>query len=472
MSSDNFKSKLGIVAATAGSAVGLGNLWGFPYKAGTSGGGNFVLLYLFSILFIGLPVMLAEFVIGREGRGGPVGSIENITGSKKSPYVIGGYFGALSTFLILSFYSVIAGWTIDYLINGVANGFTKFATDDAVGYFVAQTGNFGYQLFFQAMFIILTAIVVMFGIQNGIEKLSKIMMPLLFVIVIILVIYSLTLPGLKDAGAFLFKPSEFPEGTTFFGVFSTALGQAFFSLSLGMGAVITYARAVSEKENINTISLQVAICDTLIALLAGLATFPIIFTYGMSVEQGAGLAFMALPVAFSKMPFGYVFGNLFFFLLLIAALTSSIAMLENTLTLILEKTKINRKLATVLLATVVLIFGALSQLGLNYSSNVLFNITGATSFLDQLDKLTMSYLIPMGALCFILLVGYKMDVEVVKKQINNDKISKVFIPYVKYVAPVLVAVVLVCGISSTLKDVQKAKQEMNQTNIEASADNK
>ncbi len=469
MSTDNFKSKLGIVAATAGSAVGLGNLWGFSYKAGTNGGGNFVLLYLFSVLFIGVPVMLAEFVIGREGRGGPVGSIENITKSKKSPFVIGGYFGALSTFLILSFYSVIAGWTIDYLIKGVTQGFGHFATDDAVANFVTQTGDFNMQVVYQGVFILLTACVVVFGIQNGIEKLSKIMMPLLFLITIVLVIYSVTLPGMGDAISFLFKPSAFPENSTFFGVFSSALGQAFFSLSLGMGAVVTYARAVSNEEDVNSITMQVAICDTLIALLAGLATFPIIFTYGMDVSGGAGLAFMALPVAFATMPLGYLFGNLFFLLLLIAALTSSIAMLENTLTLILEKTKMNRKFATFLLALIVLLFGLLSQLGLNYSSNVLFNLTGQTSFLDQLDKLTMSYLIPMGAFIFILLVGYKMDAEVVKKQINNEKISKIFIPYIRYVAPILVAVILVCGISDTLKDVQKVKAEQAQTQIEASS---
>ncbi len=446
MSKDNFTSKLGIVAATAGSAVGLGNLWGFPYKAGTNGGGYFVLMYLFSILFIGLPVLLAEFIIGREGKGGPVGSIEKISGSKKSPFVIGGYMGALSTFLILSFYSVIAGWSINYLCTSLVTGFSKFTSDGFVpdAYFETVSGNVPVQLVFQGFFILLTVFVVMFGIQNGIEKISKIMMPLLFLIIIALVIYSCTLSGFNDAVNFLFKPAHNIDKSVF-SVFADALGQAFFSLSLGMGAIITYARAVPDNENINTISVQVALCDTAIALLAGLATFPIIFTYGMDPASGAGLAFIALPVAFSEMPFGYIFGNLFFLLLVIAALTSSIAMLENTLTLVLEKTKINRKVATIGLGILVFFFGTLSQAGVGYSSSLL-SFTGGVGFLDQLDKVTMNYLIPLGALFFILLVGHRMDPAVVRRQINNDKIANFFIPYIKYVAPIFVSVIFIAGL--------------------------
>ncbi len=445
MKKDTFTSKVGIVAATAGSAVGLGNLWGFPFKAGTNGGGTFVILYIFCALFIGMPVMLAEFIIGRQGKGGPVGAVENITGSKKSPFVIGGYIGAISTFLILSFYSVIAGWSIHYLLNSLLKGVAQYETMDTVQYFVTSTNNVKLQLIYQGIFIVLTTSVVILGIQNGIEKLSKIMMPILFIIVLILVVYSMSLPGFKEALTFLFKPSGIPEDKTFFSVFASALGQAFFSLSLGMGAVITYARAVSDDMDINSISIQVILCDMAIALLAGLATFPIIFTYGMNPSESAGLAFIALPVGFATMPLGYLFGNLFFFLLLVAALTSSISMLENTLTLILEKFNINRKIATIILATVVMIFGSLSQLGLEYASPLL-SFTGGVIFLDQLDLFTMNYCIPIGALIFVLLVGYRMDKEVIRKQINNDKISKIFIPYVKYVAPILITVIIVSGI--------------------------
>ncbi len=199
------------------------------------------------------------------------------------------------------------------------------------------------------------------------------------------------------------------------------------------------------KEDINSITMQVAICDTAVALFAGLATFPIIFSYGMDASGGAGLAFMALPVAFASMPFGYIFGNLFFLLLAVAALTSSLSMLENTLTLVLEKTKLTRKSASIILGILVFAFGSLSQLGMGYSCNLL-SFTGATDFLDQLDLLTMNYLIPIGAFFFIILVGYRMDPVVVRKQINNDKVANIFIPYIKYVAPVLVGIVLIAGL--------------------------
>ncbi|MFV0519121.1 MAG: sodium-dependent transporter [Lachnospirales bacterium] len=445
MSTDNFKSKLGIIAATAGSAVGLGNLWGFSYKAGSNGGGNFVLLYLFSVLFIGIPVMLAEFVIGREGKGGPVGSVEAVTKNKKSLFVSAGYLGALSTFLILSFYSVIAGWSIDYLFNTLINGVAQYRDIDTVQHFVDTTGNFNKQVIFQGIFILATVITVMFGIEKGIEKLSKVLMPLLLGIIVVLVIYSFTLTGFSEAMVYLFKPSPLPEGVSVFDVFASALGQAFFSLSVGMGAIITYARAVNDKENLSSITLQVAICDTAVAILAGIAIFPIIFTYGMDPAGGAGLAFMSLPIAFAKMPFGYIFGNLFFLLLLLAALTSSISMLENSLTLVLEKSKLSRKSATIILGIIVLVFGLLSQEGLAFTLPLL-NFTGATGFLNQLDSLTMLYTIPIGALIFVILVGYRMDKEVVRRQINNDKIANIFIPYIKYVAPILVGVVLIAGL--------------------------
>ncbi len=445
MSKDNFTSKIGVIAATAGSAIGLGNLWGFPYKAGTNGGGTFVIIYILCALFIGLPVMMVEFIIGREGRGGPIGAVENITKSKKSAFLVGGYVSVLTSFLILSFYSVIAGWAIHYLVTGLINGFSQYAIIDTAEYFNISANSIGMQLTYQDIFIALTGGIVIFGIKNGIEKLSKIMMPLLFVIILILLIYSTTLSGFKEALSFLFYPKGIPSDKTFFEVLTSALGQAFFSLSLGMGAIITYARAVSDDMSINNISIQVIVCDLAVALLAGLITFPLVFSYGMSTEGGVGLAFIALPVGFATMPFGYIFGNLFFFLLLIAALTSSISLFENTLTFILEKTKLDRKIATIILASSLMAFATLSQFGVNYSSYLLA-FTGGDLFLDQLDKLTMNYFIPASALIATILVGYRMDEKVIRKQINNDKISNVFIPYVKYVVPVLIAVVLVNGL--------------------------
>ncbi|MFV0502627.1 MAG: sodium-dependent transporter [Lachnospirales bacterium] len=453
MEKEKFKSKFGVIAATAGSAVGLGNIWGFSYKAGVNGGGTFVLIYLLCILLIGAPVMLAEFIIGREGKGGPVGSIEKL-GGKNNFFVIGGYLGSISTFLILAFYSVIAGWTIKYLSFTLVNGFKPFATSEssnAIFETFAAT-NIAGSTICQIIFMILTVIIVTFGIQNGIERFSKIMMPLLFGIILVMVVYSFTLPGFGDAVKFLFVPSKLPETTSFSQVMASAMGHAFFTLSLGMGAIITYARAVGDDLDLKSITFQVCVTDTAIALLAGLATFPIIFSItGLEPGQGAGLAFMSLPVAFAQMPGGYILGNLFFFLLFVAALTSSIAMLENTLTTILEKTKLNRKLGAIVLGIIITFIGYFAQIGANFSMPIL-NFTGETAFLDQLNLFTANYTIPIGALFIIILIGWRMDKNVIRRQINDDRISNIFIPYVKYVVPVLVALVFILSVTGVIQN--------------------
>ncbi len=445
MKRDIFKSKLGVVVATAGSAIGLGNLWGFPFKAGTNGGGLFVMLYIFCALFIGVPVMLSEFIVGRYGEGGPVQSFENIEKGKKSPFILGGYIGIISSFLILSFYSVIAGWSIHYLANSLMYGIKQYEIMDTSKYFNTTTSNVVTQTVYQCVFILLTASVVVLGIQNGIEKISKIMMPLLFFIVIILAIYSTTLPGFNEAVGFLFKYSGIPDGKTFFSVFSSALGQAFFSLSLGVGIIITYARSTSDNMNINNITLQVVFCDIFVSLLAGIATFPIILSYGISITEGTGLAFIALPVGFSTMPLGYIVGNLFFLLLLLAALTSAMSLLENTSTIFLEKFQLSREITILFLSILTMIFGFASQIGLNYSLPIL-SFTGGTILLEQLDIFTMNYLNPIGALFIVLLVGYRIDKKVIKEQIKNDKITKIFIPYVRYVIPITILFILISGV--------------------------
>ncbi len=453
MEKDNFKSKFGIIAATAGSAVGLGNIWGFSYKAGVNGGGTFVLIYLLCILLIGAPVMLAEFIIGREGKGGPVGSIEKVS-SKNSFFVIGGYFGVISTFLILAFYSVIAGWTIRYLMFSLKNGFEPFATSDSSNGIFEQFAimDVGSSAFSQILFMVLTVVIVTFGIQKGIERVSKIMMPLLFTIILIMVVYSATLPGFIDAIKFLFIPSAIPSNTSFAKVLASAMGHSFFTLSLGMGAIITYARAVGDDIDIKSITTQVCVADTCIALLAGLATFPIIFSIeGLEPGGGAGLAFMSLPVAFSKMPGGYFLGNLFFFLLFVAAITSSISMLENTLTTVLEKTKLSRVAGATILGVVITAIGYFAQLGVGFALPIL-NFTGETGFLDQLNIFTANYTIPIGALFITILIGWRMDESIIRRQINNDRISNLFIPYVKYIVPILVGLVFVLSVTGIIEN--------------------
>ncbi len=448
MENDGFKSRLGVVAAAAGSAVGLGNIWGFSYKAGVNGGGTFVLIYILCVLFIGAPVLIAELALGREGKGGAIGSIENIDG-KKSPFLVGGYLNIISTTLILAFYGVIAGWAIYYLAISIPNGFSAFQTaaqSKEIFEGSVMTSTVASPIC-QVVFMIMTIATVMLGFQGGIEKLSKLMMPVLFVIIFILVIYNAFTPGFKDAVNFLFVPTQLEEGQSLLNVIVAALGQAFFTLSLGMGIMIAYGRAIPKEIDLTKTSLQVIVADTTVALFAGLAIFPIIFSNGLAVGQGPGLVFVSLPVGFASMPpvFGYILGNLFLILIVISALTSSISLLESSLTLVLEKTKLNRKMATIIFGAIVTIFGFLTQYGFGFGLSIL-EFTGSTTFLDQLDNLTMNYTIPFGSLIITLFVGYRMKPEAIRRQINNDKISNVFIPYIKYVAPILIGIVCVSSV--------------------------
>ncbi len=449
MENDGFKSRIGVVAAAAGSAVGLGQIWGFSYKVGVNGGGIFVLLYLFCVLFVGAPLLIAELALGRAGNGGAVGAVENL-GGKKSPFLAGSYLGIISSMLILSFYGVIAGWSIYYLGISLTQGFGVFATADMSNNIfnnLVSTSRIASPLC-QVLFMVATIMTVMLGFQGGIEKLTKVMMPLLFLIIMILVVYNIFTPGFKEAVNFLFVPSPLPEGKDIFDVIIAAMGQAFFTLSLGMGIMIAYGRAVPKDVDLTTTTFQVIASNVFVALGAGLAVFPIIFSSGLKVAQGPGLAFVSLPVGFASMPpvFGYVLGNLFFVLLVIAALTSSISLLESNLTLVLEKTKLERKKATIILGSVVTVFGFLSQYAYGFALPLL-NFTGKTdAFLDQLDALTMNYTIPFSALIIIIFVGYKVKPEILRAEINNDKIANIFIPYIRYVAPILVAIVCVSSL--------------------------
>lgn len=445
MGKDNFKSKLGIIAATAGSAVGLGNLWGFPYKAGENGGGTFVLIYLLCVVFVGMPVMLSEFIIGRAGQGGPIGSVTKLDG-EKSKFLSASYLGTLTSFFILSFYCVIAGWALNYFCTYLAPGFSVFADGNSGEIFGATISDFSTSTFYQIAFMLMTLGVVILGIKNGIEKLTKIMMPVLFGIILLMVFYNFTLSGFGEAVNFLFIPKPPADGSSIFSIAIAALGQAFFSLSIGMGAVITYAQYVDKKEDLSKITFSVVIADTLVAILAGLAIFPIIFsTPGLEPSEGAGLAFVSLTAGFSNMPFGHIIGVIFFALLVIAALTSSVSLLENIVVAVMEKGKLNRKTATFLAAGAATFVGLFCQIGANFQFPLL-NFAANSTLIDQLDAFTMQWTIPIGAFIFSIFTGYRLKPEIVREQINNDKIANIFIPYVKVVIPVAIACIFIFGI--------------------------
>ncbi|MCW8805088.1 MAG: sodium-dependent transporter, partial [Ignavibacteriaceae bacterium] len=314
-------SKLGFILAAAGSAIGLGNIWKFPYITGENGGASFVLVYLICIAVIGLPVLIAEILIGRTTQRNPVGAFYKLSKSKFWAAV--GGMGVLAGFLILSFYAIIAGWSIGYIVEAINGNFFIWPEPAAsADHFQTLVTNLPWIFGYFAFFMVLTMVIVFSGVQKGIERASKIMMPILFILLVILMIRGLTLDGASEGLNFLWNPdwSKITAGTILL-----ALGHAFFTLSLGMGAMLTYGSYMSEKDNIPIAALQIVILDTLIALIAGTAIFTSVFAVGLAPDAGPGLIFHTLPGVFSKMSGGYFFSILFFISLTIAALTSSIS---------------------------------------------------------------------------------------------------------------------------------------------------
>ena len=329
VSRGEWSSKMGFILAAAGSAIGLGNIWRFPYVAGENGGGAFVLVYIVFVVIIGLPYMFAELALGRSVQRNPVGAIDAIKPGSVWKGV--GYLGVLTGVGILSFYGVIAGWTVGYIYKMVIaepGSFSEFISDPWLVSFLF------------AFFIFITAVIVYGGISGGIERWSKILMPIFFILLAGLIVYAVSLEGASKGLAFYLKP-DFSKITG--RVMLAALGQAFFSLSLGMGLMITYGSYVSKKENLISSGIYIAIFDTLIAVMAGLIIFPALFAMGKSPAQGPQLVFVVFPELFGQMPGGYVVGALFFVLLSVAALTSTISLLEVPVAFLVDEKKVNRK---------------------------------------------------------------------------------------------------------------------------------
>jgi len=299
-SREGFGSRIGAILALAGSAVGLGNIWKFPYEAGTNGGAAFLFIYIGFIILIGLPVMLAEFTIGRRTQSNPFGAFKKL--APRTGWKNFGFLSIIAAILILSFYSTVAGWTLEYVIEAFKNSFHSKTTVELSEHYNSFISNPIKPVIYQIIFMCLTGIIILAGVKKGIEKYTKLMMPLLFFLIIAMCIRSVTLDGAKEGLNFLFAP-DFSKitGKTIL----SALGQAFFSLSVGMGVVLTYASYIGKKENLVTISLQVIVADTLIAILAGVAIFPAVFAFDISPDSGPGLVFLTLPNVFQHMPGGY-----------------------------------------------------------------------------------------------------------------------------------------------------------------------
>jgi len=436
---DNFGSKFGVIAAAAGSAVGLGNIWKFPYEVGVNGGGAFLVFYLIFVALIGIPVMISEFAIGRNGQKNPIGSFKFIKPGK--PWFLVGVMGVGAAFMIFAFYGSVAGWTLEYLFQAVKNGFAEKSSAELTGMFNNFVEDPIRPIVWQVIFVVLTTSVVIAGVKNGIEKYTKILMPVLVLIILILVVRSVTLPGAGEGLKFLFKPDFSKINAT---VILSALGQAFFSLSLGMGTIITYGSYINKKNNLGSTAIQVSIADTLIAILAGVAIFPAVFAFGINPSQGEGLVFVTIPNIFQQMPGGYFFAILFFVLLAVAALTSTISLLEVIVAYFSEEYKMSRKKAAIISSSIILVLGILCTMsngGVLKDFKILgYNIWGLLEFTSA------DILLPLGGFFIVIFVGFFMGKKRVMDELtNNGTIRARLIPFalflIRFIAPVGIALV-------------------------------
>ncbi|WP_303292867.1 sodium-dependent transporter [Marinobacter sp. ST-43] len=442
-----WSSRFAFILAATGSAVGLGNIWKFPYVTGENGGGAFVLVYLLCIAIIGIPIMMAEVMIGRRGGHSPVNSIKAIAqrDGLNPAWKLVGAVGILAGFLILSFYSVIGGWAISY-VGTTASGQLSGQTADAVGaIFSGLLSNPGTLLLWHTVFMALVMLVVAKGVRSGLERAVSILMPALFVLLLIVVGYAMTTGHFGQAAAFLFQP-DFSKLTTS-GVL-VALGHAFFTLSLGMAVMMAYGSYLPKKISIAKTSITVSVIDTGVALLAGLAIFPIVFANGLEPGAGPGLIFQTLPLAFGQMPMGSLFGTLFFVLLIFAAWTSGISLLEPIVEWLEEQKGMNRTVSTLGAGVVCWALGIASILSLNLWADFaplgfIPMLEGKTIF-DLLDFFTANILLPLGGLLVALMAGWVMSKPAMEKELAlSPGTFNLWFVTVRFITPIAVGVVFI-----------------------------
>ena len=442
MSRGNFGSKLGIILATAGSAVGLGNVWRFPYMTGQNGGAAFLLVYIGCILLLGIPGMLSEFIVGRHGQSNAAKAYDKLSNGR--PWKLVGYLGILTATIILGFYAVIAGWCFEYLFASLA-GHTLGDADYIQNYFVEFSGDMWRPLMWGCVFIGVTHMVIIRGVQKGIESVSKWLMPILMILLLILVGASCSLPNAIEGVRFLLMP-DFSKVDSH--VVLEALGQAFFSLSLGTAVLCTYASYFTRETNLLKSASQIAVLDTLIAILSGLMIFPAAFSVGISPDSGPSLIFITLPnvfqQAFGSMPvLAYVISIMFYALMVFAALTSTISMHEIGTAFFTEEMNLPRKKAAWIVtgfASILCIFCAWS-VGAFDSIKIM-----GISLMDFCDKLTANFMLPLGALLTCIFVGWYVPKQTVFAEFTNDGTRNVifyniFLVTVRYICPIGIALI-------------------------------
>ena len=446
MKRDSFGSRFGALVAMAGSAVGLGNLWRFPYLVGENGGAAFIIIYIIICFVICLPIFMSEFIVGRRSQKNAYSAFRDLSGG--SPWRWVGLFTIIVPLIVLSYYSVIGGWSIDYLLKSLTFSFTGGESQSAINTMFTDfvTSACG-PLLAHTAFLLVTTLIVIIGIKDGIEKFSKVMMPMLFFIVIGIAIYSITLPGAKAGLDYLFNP-DFSKinGKTI----AAALGQAFFSLSLGFGTIMTYASYVDKKENPLFQSVATASSDLLFALVAGVAIMPAVFAFGISPQSGPGLVFETLPYVFGQMPAGGFIAILFFVALLVAAVTSSISMLEVAVAYLVEEKKFSRIGAGALLFAICWVVGAVCTLSFGPLSHI--QIDGGNIF-DFFDNLSSNILMTLGSLLTVLFVGWRLKKTDVYDEFTNGgtlstnaKIFGVLWFLIRYICPLAILIIFISGL--------------------------
>jgi NSS family neurotransmitter:Na+ symporter len=437
-------TRLAFILAATGSAVGLGNVWKFPYITGKNGGGAFVLVYILCVLMIGIPIMMAEILIGRRGRQSPINTMRTLAHeeSRHGFWQLIGWSGVIAGFLILSYYSVIAGWAIAYVFRALGGAFTSLNGETAKDLFGSLVGDPERLLAWHTIFMVMTTIVISRGVRSGLEQAVRVLMPALFVLLLILVGFALTSGKFSEGIAFLFVPDF---GALTGGAVITAMGHAFFTLSLGMGAIMMYGSYLPANASISRSSLIIALLDTLVALLAGMAIFPIVFANGLEVGAGPGLVFLTLPIAFGNMPGGLLFGTLFFVLLVFAAWTSAISLVEPAVAWLVENRGLERVRASVYVGIVAWLLGMLTIMSFSDWA-FSFDFAGeekTNGIFDLLDILTANFMLPLGGLAIAVFAGWFMARESTRDELamGEGVAFRLWWFLIRYVSPSAVALV-------------------------------
>ena len=440
----NFGSKIGAILAAAGSAVGLGNIWRFPYEAGNHGGAAFILVYLACVFILGMPIMIAEFTVGRRAKASTGKAFGILAPGTQWKWL--GRLGVLSGLLILGYYSVVAGWTLEYIITSLSNGFAGKGPEDYVAIFQNFSQDPVRPVVWCLVFLFLTHFVIVKGVKDGIEKSSKVLMPVLFILILVLAVCSMSLPDASKGLEFLLKPDF---GKVNADVFLGAMGQAFFSLSLGMGCLSTYASYFGSDTQMGKTALSVGVIDTMVAILAGLIIFPAAFSVGIQPDAGPSLIFITLPnvfqQAFGGVPFlAMIFSLMFYVLLALAALTSTISLHEVVTAYLNEQFGISRGRAAVWVTGFCVVTGVLSSLSLGVWDDKFFGL----GFFDLLDFVTAKLMLPLSGLLVSLFVGWYLKRSLSYEELTNYGLQKapyfpIYMFILRYLAPIAIVLIFV-----------------------------